>query len=186
MDAFAPEPVVTSALRAFPAAAKPQAELAFTTLSPFVDGASRQGVERYVVEGQEIALPRRLHFTGLGRGKVERLSLAPACLASRSTDGRLRQAAVRSLFAADEAWAGPYVLSLLGEYVIEIVEDIGAALPLLNRAVYADLVRRNPVALRTIRARATSYWNVYYRTEYLVKRHYPALRILDELESWAG
>jgi len=186
MDACPPEPFVNAARRAFPADARPQAEQAFTTLSRFVDDAYRQGAERYVVAGQEIALPRRLHFAGLGIGKVERLSPAPACLVSRSTDGHLRQAAVRSLFAANEAWVGPYVVSLLGEYVLEIVEDISAALPLLDRPLYADFVRENPAALRTLRARATSYWNVYHRTEYPLQRHFPALRSLDELESWAG
>ena len=70
--------------------------------------------------------------------------------------------------------------------VIEIVEDIRDAVPTLDQSIYANLVRENRQMVQTLRARATSYWNVYHRPQYPLKRDYPALKVLHEMETWAA
>ncbi|WP_420471319.1 hypothetical protein [Brevundimonas sp. FT23042] len=40
--------------------------------------------------------------------------------------------------------------------------------------------------MRTLRARATSYWNVYHRDRYPLMRSYPALLMLDEMQAWSA
>lgn len=43
---------------------------------------------------------------------------------TRSDDGWIRQAAVRELLGQRREWLVPYLVQLLGEYVIEICSDI--------------------------------------------------------------
>lgn len=83
-------------------------------------------------------------------------------------------------------WVAPFVVMLLGEYVIEIVEDIRDALPSLDQSVYANLLRENRQTVQKLRARATSYWYAYHRQQYPQKRDYPGLQALHELETWAA
>jgi hypothetical protein len=186
MDIIPPASFAETARRAFPAQAATEAELAVQALRRCVDDGYRQGAEPLLLETQQIALPRRLHFRVLGADEVRALPVAARCLVTRATDGHLRQAAIRSILTAREPWVAPFILAPLGEYVIEIIADIAGAMPRLERTLYADVVGRNPQALRLMRARATSYWNAFHRAPYPNKADYPALRVLDELEAWAG
>lgn len=186
MDVIPPAPFAETARRAFPAEAAMAADQAVRALSLVVDDGYRQAAEPFLMGAHQIALPRRLHFTVLGREEARTLPLAARCLVTRATDGHLREAAIRSILASEEPWVAPFVLAPLGEYVIEIIKDIAGATGRLDRTLYVDLVRRNPQALRLMRASATSYWNAFYRASYPNKAHYPALRVLDELEAWAG
>jgi len=177
-----------AARRAFPFGMASLADEAASELSPFVDDTYRRRSEAIEVTGQTIAIPQRLHFVGLyaDTDRLSDLNPASRCLMTRATDGRLRQQAVRSVIGDQSAWVAPFVLMLLGEYVIEIVEDVRAALPVLDQSVYANLVRENRQTLQRLRARATSYWDAYYRQQYSQKRDYPGLQALHEMETWAA
>lgn len=188
MDALSPKPFKEAARRAFPLDMAALATLAASELSPFVDDTYRQRSEAIDVTGQMVAIPQRLHFAGLSAasGRLSSLSPVSLCLITRATDGRLRQQAVRSVLDHQSAWVAPFVLMLLGEYVIEIVEDIRDALPTLDRSVYANLVRENRQTVQRCRARATSYWDAYHRQQYPEKRDYPGLQALHKMETWAA
>lgn len=161
---------------------------AASELSPLVDDGYRQRSEAVDVTGQMVAIPRRLHFAGLSATTDTLSNFNPAslCLITRATDGHLRQLALRSVIDHQSAWVAPFVLMLLGEYVIEIVEDVRDALPVLDRPVYANLVRENRQTVQRLRARATSYWDAYHRQQYPEKRDYPGLQALHEMETWAA
>ncbi len=90
---------------------------------------------------------------------------------------------MREILTTDVAWAVPFFVKLLGEYVIEIVEVVAAALPSLNEAHIAAFVRENPAFMATTRRRAISYWNCYHRTPEL--QSYPAIQALDKMERLA-
>jgi len=188
MDAFSPKPFKEAARWAFPFIASSLANDAALELSPLLDDTYRQRSEAVNVRGQVIGIPSRLHFVGLpAKGDaLDHLNLASRCLTTRATDGHLRQRAVLSIISYQEAWVAPFVVMLLGEYVIEIVEDIRNALPTLDQSIYANLVRENRQAVQKLRARATSYWDAYHRQRYPLKRDYPALQALHELEAWAA
>lgn len=188
MDDLSPRPFKEAARRALPIDVASLADEAASELSPFVDDTYRQRSEALDVTGQMIAIPRRLHFVGLSarRDDLGNLNLAARCLLTRATDGHLRQRAVRSIIDHQSAWVAPFVLMLLGEYVVEIAEDIRDALPVMDHAVYANLVRENRQTVQTLRARATSYWNAYHRQKYPQRRDYPGLQALHEMEAWAA
>ncbi len=102
-------------------------------------------------------------------------------MGTRHHDGYLRQQCVRDLLPAEEPWMVPFVLQLLGEYVVEISEHIDAAITDPPPARYVEFAAENPRYIQRLRQQATSYWNEYYRRTYPNRLEYPALRALARL-----
>lgn len=148
-------------------------------------GSSGRGVV-VRVQGESLFVPARLAcsentlWRWIDASKGERRSLA-LCLGTRHSDGRVREACLREVLGVDEPWVAPFVVLLLGEYVVEIVEAIAVALPSLNTAHLGSFVQQNPAFMATTRRRATSYWNCYYRGRSPKLADYPAIRVLDAL-----
>jgi hypothetical protein len=186
--ATSPRSFAESAVRAFPFACKALATSASETLAPFVDDGYRQGAIPLLVQGEQVLIPKRLQFLGaeqLSRTAAEALPVAQ-CLLTRSTNGHIRQAALHQILRASHPWAIPFIVLLAGEYVIEIIDDLRAALPSLDRPAYANFVRENRPALRDLRSRATSYWDRYYRQSYPDRGSYPGLVVLNHFDQWAA
>lgn len=131
----------------------------------------RQWTERFSVHvgAQRVLIPARLHFTS------DRLSLTGSdeawpfarALQTRSNDGFERQRAARDLLADLHGWGAPFIVALIGEYVVEILDDIAAALtPEIARTLGA-FIACNEAYWSTTKRRVTSYWNVYYRARWL-------------------
>lgn len=139
-----PKPFAEAALRAFPWSCRVIAEGALNTLAPFVDDDYRRGSIPLEVQGQQILVPKRLHFVAVQQLNEVAAGAMPAvqCLLSRSTDGHIRQAALKRLRQVADPWAVPFIVLSAGQYVIEIVKDLQEALPGLDRPVYANFCSR--------------------------------------------
>ena len=117
------------------------------------------------------------------------------CLYSRHHDGFVRQQAVNRLIKHPVPWIVPFVVEVIGEYVIEIIEDLTAGLVLdpgtRSADVYGRFVDANGHRMEKVAQRAISYWNCYHRFRYPVLRPrpnsefatYPAFVMLDRLRS---
>ncbi|MTJ81956.1 MAG: hypothetical protein F8N37_13215 [Telmatospirillum sp.] len=188
-----------SAVTAFPPSCGIFSASAARILKPFVDQRYRMPPWRpVIVLGEAVRIPYRIHFQGLDESNLQIRGDARAailCLCTRSTDGYTRQRALRQVLTIGEPWIAPFVMLLAGEYVVEIIEDIVRNIPAFNREIYAAFVRENRIFMQFLRARATSYWNEYYRCpcykhpHYGVGYHrdtYPGLIFLDQLEMWAN
>lgn len=156
----------------------------------------RQWTERFPVQvgAQRVLIPARLHFT------TDRLSLMESeeawpfarALQTRSNDGFERQRAARDLLADLQPWGAPFIVALIGEYVVEILDDILAALtPDLARTLGAFVIG-NQAYWNTTKRRVTSYWNVYYRARWLNEQgraerrdEFVGFRLLQQLETAA-
>jgi hypothetical protein len=174
---------------AFPRANRVSATIAATALLPFVDASYRQSSMEAVVLGETLQIPRRIHFHGLPDIDLPTKNTVLTkirCLRTRSTDGYVRQASLRLILASKEPWCVPFIVLLAGEYVVEIINDMAAALPTLDRDVYSTFVRENRKLMRLMRAKAISYWDCYYRASYPDQKDYPGLAFLRELERWAS
>jgi len=142
-----------------------------------------------VVLGRPVLIPSRIHFVGLKRAWPQlqgKLSPATRCLCTRSTDGYVRQAALRSILGINEPWAVPFVVLLAGEYVVEIVVDMVAYLPSLERRIYAEFALENRHLMGLLQARAVGYWDCYYCHSYPDRKVFPGLVFLHQLETWAN
>jgi hypothetical protein len=105
------------------------------------------------------------------------------CLFTRHRDGFVRQRHLVRIIRSQDMWVPCFVVPLVGEYVVEILQLIQENLPYLDTPLYADFVRANPRFLELTEKRVISYWGCYYRT--IPKRAYPGFLILDFLKSLA-
>lgn len=189
MPAPAPLPTFSkAAVAAFPFACRKLAKAAAETLSFSVDDSYRRAPVIMAVSGSTVRIPSRIHFLEWDHARWAENGawLAIQCLCTRSTDGHMRQTALRGIATSSEPAVIPFVAMLAGEYIVEIMRDLTAALPALDHDAYANFVRENRSVMRTLRAKATSYWDCYYRTAYPDRATYPGLIFLHEIERWAA
>jgi hypothetical protein len=141
------------------------------------------------LDGEALIIPRRVAGQAIradSDSQPVRTAMI-ACLMSRHTDGQIREANLRLLLNCREEWAELYVLLLLGDYVVEIVEIASSAIledtPLAEsrRHVMRQIVRENPELFKRLRAQCTSYWNAYQRRTFSHLSDYPGVKALDRL-----
>jgi hypothetical protein len=157
---------------------------AFAALSIFPESPHRSETFQVWIEGEIVSIPQRIYHDPIQidtrRLSVTQRELAHALL-TRHADGFVRQSSLSNILSTQGIWIPPFVVQLVGEYVIEIAADIQSALSRLDRAQYGSFIRANPVFLAKTRRRATSYWNCYYRHRCEWK-NYPGKQILDFFE----
>lgn len=109
------------------------------------------------------------------------------CLYTRHHDGHLRQAYLRKVIGSPESWVVPFVVQMIGEYVVQIMVDIWKSLdeptyPHSARArAYTEFVRGNAGFMELTAQRVHSYWDCYFRRQYLSRDHSPGYALLARL-----
>lgn len=171
----------------FPAALQ-QAALALLDVYPAAGFAS--AIHRgftVSVQGELLSAPGRIYCKpgdlhaaiAQSSGEVRLLAFS---LGTRHSDGRIREECLRQIVAVDQPWLAPFVVQLLGEYVIEIVEVIAADIHERGPERLAAFAQENPQFMATTRRRATSYWHCYHRGRFPALQAYPATVALDAIE----
>jgi hypothetical protein len=137
----------------------------------------------YVVSdrGESLSIPYRIYNPDTpddtSRGDPTLAQVIRWCYYSRHQSGYVRQRCLRHLLDRSEAWVVPFVVQLIGEYVIEIIEDIRKGLDLQPEseasAQYGQFVADNPAFFDLTSQRVTSYWSCYYRLRFPVMRPMP-------------
>lgn len=154
-------------------------------LSRYLDPGYSTGRFNVNVLGEAISIPNRLHFldTNVTSDKLVDQEIID-CLLTRSTDGFVRQMALRQIILLNRPWTIPFVLALVGEYVVEIIILILDHASDLDQVLYADFLTANPIFLNRLRSRVMSYWNCYYRVwPYKNRADYPGFRLLDQFDA---
>lgn len=120
------------------------------------------------VEGERVLIPQRILLPGYTPPPAldPEIRAMGWCVLTRSTDGFERQNALEQIVTANLPWTIPFVVALIGEYVIEMLDIIEAALPGIDPAVLGGFLVENPAYLALTEARVTSYWNAYYRADF--------------------
>jgi hypothetical protein len=128
------------------------------------------------VDDDWLRIPQRIYNPPSSQADLGRLSdrqsLMLSCLYSRHHDGRVRQQHVQRLLQADERWVAPYIVALVGEYVVEIVQDIADGLAPVATAgtwqhrLYGRLANDNSAFITLTQQRVMSYWREYYAVGY--------------------
>jgi hypothetical protein len=150
---------------AFPIAVRDDVCLALSTFP-----ATRLLGESFSVRvGNEVVtLPDRIHndpafisvarLTDLQREFVD-------CLLTRHSDGSVREKHLSRIVGVNHIWVPPFVVKLVGEYVLEILRVVQQNLQNLDASTYGSFLRANPKFLATTERRVISYWNCYYRDQ---------------------
>lgn len=149
-----------------------------------------------VVGGRQVTIPGRLYCDEPSADAVASLSARQRqllhCLYSRHCDGRVRQRHVEQLVTSADPWVVPFVVQLVGEYVLEILVVIrdglrGLATPgTPGHLAYGTFVADNPAFFARTQRRVVSYWSCYYRGAYTSFQGYPGSTLLDLLRSAAS
>jgi hypothetical protein len=106
------------------------------------------------------------------------------CIYSRHHNGFVRQRHLENLLAADDEWVVPFVLQLLGEYVLEIVQQLQSNLAKLAGPQFSNFTDENPEFVERTKSRIISYWNCYYHHLYHRFSEYPGFLVADWLGWW--
>src|SRR5438552_492736 len=94
---------------------------------------------RSSVEGQAVFIPYRIYHDP---ALINHARLTPMqqqlldCLLTRHHSGFVREKHLRSIVACHQAWIPPFIVQLVGEYVIEILNAIRDNLHNLDPEVY--------------------------------------------------
>lgn len=174
---------------AFPVALQPKAMALLKAMTASRLTPAHQGFQ-VTVQGELLSAPARLYCSPSdlralideAAGDSHALAL---CLGTRHWNGYVREECLRQLISTDRPWAAPFLVQLLGEYVIEIVEVIADAIRQETVQDLSDFARENPKFMAITRQRATSYWDCYFRCRFRSLQTYPAITALDAIEATA-
>lgn len=168
---------------AFPSATRLDAVTAGVSVAH--DLNIRQWTERFAaqVAGETAFIPYRLHLARDSSDLPARSSawFMMQCLKTRSNDGFERQLAARNVLSGIQPWSAPFVIALIGEYVMEILQDIDAALSPEICVTLKDFIHANPDYWQVTKQRVGSYWNVYYRRSH-ARSDYVGFKLIARLE----
>lgn len=137
--------------------------------------------------GQEkINIPSRIYLDENQFPNIQHLSKQQqqilSCILTRHHNGFVRQKYLMNILPAEELWMAPYILQLIGEYVIEILFDIHENCNVKNIDFLKQIINLNPNFWDKTKSRVTSYWNEYYRKEFMNKTDYVGTKIISKLE----
>ncbi|MDF2940600.1 MAG: hypothetical protein K0R66_1242 [Gammaproteobacteria bacterium] len=135
-----------------------------------------------IVNNEKLHIPYRVEFDddNLDSAPIQQHILA--CCYTRHHDGFVREKYVKKIISLNEEWVVPYVMQLLGEYVIEILDIIYKNLDKLDVDLYRHFISENKEFYFLTRQRVASYWSCYYRWRYKNKKDYVGFKILNYLD----
>jgi hypothetical protein len=133
-----------------------------------------------VVIGEEtVSIPYRIyHDTTL----IDLVTLTQtqyeliACLLTRHHSGFVREEYLSKILGCNHEWVPPFIVQLVGEYVVEIIRTINDGIDQLDPGLYQKFLIRNPSFYETTKQRVYSYWDCYHRAEH--RGDYAGFRIL--------
>ncbi|GIF45616.1 hypothetical protein DFJ67_0750 [Asanoa ferruginea] len=146
---------------------------------------SALGSFEVVVDGEPMVVPDRIYAdepppeVWAALRPIEQTMLH--CLYTRHHDGRVRERHLAEIMTRTEPWIAPFVVHLVGEYVVEIVELIQRSLTDLRG--YRRFAAANPAFIDLTYQRAVSYWDCYYRWPYPNLKSYPGVVLIGPLRS---
>jgi hypothetical protein len=175
-------------IAAFPSDVSGDVRAVLTRVPKDEHGPTEDGFDAFVAGGQ-VKIPYRVYFAEppvrAVTGLTARQRLVLAALFTRHHNGFVRERWLRELGRSADSWMAPFVVHLLGEYVMEIAQAIEAVIP-IDRSSYRAFADANPELCRVISARMVNYWALYYRRQVSSFAEYPAYQVACELGVWRG
>jgi hypothetical protein len=161
------ENTVTRILGAYPSRLRADVEATLRVIAPSATEPSRDDIGPIIVGGETLRIPYRVYFTEPNASSALKLSpLQQALLATlftRHHHGVLRERWIARILDHDAEWVPPFVLQLLGEYVIQIIRNLAENEASLKTERYMIFIQENPRFASLTSRRILSYWNCYFR-----------------------
>lgn len=119
------------------------------------------------LDNENLSIPYRIYFDEPNSIDEQKLSEQQKnilnCFYTRHHNGFVRQRRLELLLDKTDYFITPFVLQLLGEYVLEILFIIDTCINEKTRENYRRFINDNKVYFQQIESKVVSYWNVYYR-----------------------
>ena len=141
---------------------------------------------RTTIGDEALIIPYRVYYDRQAISFTNLTSLQQVvlgCVLTRHHDGFVRGENLGRIISRKESWIAPFVIQLVGEYVVEILEAIHNNLSSLDSTVYATFLNDNISFWETTKQRVVSYWDCYYRRTWKHREDYVGFRIIEHLES---
>ena len=167
---------------AFPNELAGDVEIVISRLPPPNLPTSSADVGPVRISGEPIRIPCRVYVdepsaaTILSFTDTQRAILS--CIYTRHHDGFVRQRHLKNIGSCAFPWSVPFVVQLVGEYVLEILEEIDANLSRVEVDNVASFVRENGPFMQLTGCRVVSYWNCKFRPAYPRMHNHVGCRIL--------
>lgn len=170
-------------LQAFPAALAAGARAVVLALAEEEPHAP-SGQFQVLVNGEQLSIPTRVYYDP---GRVTQCIVSNGregialCLGSRHHDGYLRERCLKDVILVRQTWAVPFVVQLIGEYVLPITQVIAQSIPEMDLSLYQQFAAENPAYCALVGKRVISYWTVYHRQQFPRLDDYPGFRAYTAL-----
>lgn len=149
---------------------------------------SSDDIEEISVFGELVHIPSRVYsIEPMSQLRGNDLACLPvlSCIYTRHHNGFIRQKYLQNIIGLQDIWVAPYVLQLVGEYVVEIIEVIQGNLSSIPQKNCIELLKMNSKFAEVLRQRIISYWDCYYRFAYPTFSDYPGFKVGHRLGLWS-
>ena len=153
--------------------------------------AKKLRINKYVekeifIKKESIFIPGRIYTAE--NLKINEINLSEKqqtilnCLYLTHNDGYLRQQKLELLKDKYDDFVIPFKMKILGEYVIEIINDLEKHINEKTIKSFINFIRENPNYWRLTKSRIVSYWGEYYKNNSKLK-DYVGYKIIKTLET---
>ena len=153
---------------------------------------SIHGTFPVTLRNNELQIPTRVYWEehrlleprGLSDNQITLLS----CILTRHHNGFVREKHLKQIISFDAYWTIPYLVQLIGEYIVEIVQKIDEDFNRLNKKHLIRFIEDNPIYWHRTKSRVISYWDCYYRKRSDIqitgfyKDDYPGVQLVNKIE----
>ena len=130
-----------------------------------------------------MSIPDRIYHDP---GLIDRAPFTPVqvelldCLLTRHHDGFVRDEHLAKILCSSHFWVPAFVVSLVGEHVIEILQRIRDGIQGVDPQPYHKFLMDNPDFYLITKQRVLSYWDCYYKSQR--REDYPGFQIVEYFE----
>ena len=145
------------------------------------------------LNAEPISIPVRIYWEEQRLMKPKDLTeiqkTALSCLLTRHHNGFVREKHLKLILNSNYYWVQPFIIQLIGEYVIEIIQHIRNQFLDLNKTNLSGFINENPEFWDLTKSRIMSYWDCYYRKKFngqlsgFTRQEYPGFELVDRIEN---
>jgi hypothetical protein len=152
-----------------------------------VDSLIHSSGQKVYLNGELLIIPYRLYFDEQQGEKENQLTVLQRtilnCIYSRHHNGFVRQRHLEQLLDSNDYFVIPYTFQLLGEYVLEILTVLDKHVNDNTISNYVSFINENPKYWQQTESRMISFWNEYYRRQFLKLKDYIGKQIVDRIKA---
>jgi len=105
-----------------------------------------------------------------------------ACILTRHHNGYIRERYTKTILSSSEYWVMPFIIQLLGEYIVEILDLLLANFEHIHHLHIRRFIQENTTFWAKTKQRIDSYWDCYYKYDFPFRADYSGFKLIDKIE----